>query len=470
MLVSGADEVDRSLYELDRARGGTDLAGEVGCPSTELREVKSRELGRVRDGGPERERPLEVGVGLGKAEDGLCLARRLDRRGERLRAAARRRPVRRKLGWRRGVASRELVGEARMELLALAGQDGRIDRLRQERMTKPEAAGPLLRDEDTLLDGPAQRLSHVSLGERRQRPEQRVANVPTGGRGQPQEVLRPAVEAGHSLEQEVAQAAWQLDAPIIGGGQELFREEGVALGAGDDRARQGRLQGRVGAGCEQLHHLVVIERAEFEHERRARASDAVRKPAQALRRGELVRAKGREQQNPQVDEVVREEDEEIERRRVGPVQILEHEHHRCGGRPVGEAGEGVLEDSQLRARSLPIARPRLSERTQCLDERLVGQFRADEIDRVPEEQLEPRDTSTPSQLGHETGLADTGFPGDQDGHTPSGARRIERALELPELGYASDEHLTGASHHSGQYRAAHRRWEGPMRIRTSEDT
>jgi hypothetical protein len=37
--VFGSDELDRSPAELDRARGGTDVAGELGCPGAELGEV-----------------------------------------------------------------------------------------------------------------------------------------------------------------------------------------------------------------------------------------------------------------------------------------------------------------------------------------------------------------------------------------------------------------------------------------------
>ena len=82
--VVGADELDRPPGELDRARRGTDLAGELGRPGAELGEVEPGELGRVRHGVPQRERPFEVREGLGQAEDRLGLACRLDRRGQRL--------------------------------------------------------------------------------------------------------------------------------------------------------------------------------------------------------------------------------------------------------------------------------------------------------------------------------------------------------------------------------------------------
>ena len=60
--VALADDLDRSPAQLDRARGGADLAGELGRPGAELGEVEPGELGRVRHRVPERERPLEVRV------------------------------------------------------------------------------------------------------------------------------------------------------------------------------------------------------------------------------------------------------------------------------------------------------------------------------------------------------------------------------------------------------------------------
>ena len=240
--VVRADELDRSPCELDRARGGTDVAGELGRPGAELGEVEPGELGRVRHGVPQRERPLEVRERLREAEDGLRLACRLDRRGERLRAATRRRPVRRELRRRRGPAAGELLGEPRVQLLALAGQDRRVDRLRQERVAEAEAAGRLLGDEDAVLDRLAQRLAHLALRERRDGAEQRVADVASGGRGQAQQALRRTVEPVDALQQQVAQATRELAALVARGGEELLGEEGVALGAGDDRVGQRRRQ------------------------------------------------------------------------------------------------------------------------------------------------------------------------------------------------------------------------------------
>ena len=213
-------------------------------------------------------------------------------------------------------------------------------------------------------------------------------------------------------------------------------------------------------GREQRRQLLAPERPELEHERRAGAPDAVGKPAHALGRRELVGPVGREQQNRPVVEVVREEDDEIERRGIGPVQILEHEQHGCGSGALGEQRQRLLEHPQLRAGRLPLGLPGLAERAQRLDERLVRQLRADEIDRAAEEDLEPGVAGASRELGREPGLADARLPGDEDGRTRPRPRCVERALELPELACASDEHLARASLHFGQYRAAAPRPEG----------
>ena len=137
------------------------------------------------------------------------------------------------------------------------------------------------------------------------------------------------------------------------------------------------------------------------------------------------------------------------------MQVLEHEQHGCGGCSVGEQRERLLEHPQLRAGRRFVDLPRLPERTQGLDERLVRQLCADEIDRAPEQDLEPGGAGASRELGREPGLADARFSGDEDGRTAPGPRRGERALELPELAYASDEDVARASLHPASIAHSH---------------
>jgi hypothetical protein len=191
-------------------------------------------------------------------------------------------------------AAGQLHREACVQLLAFARQDGRIDRLRQQRVAEAEAAARLVGHEDAVLDRPAQRLAHVGFRKLGDGVEQRVGNVAAGCRGQAQDALRPAVEPGRALQQHVAEPTRQLTTPIAGGGEELLGEEGVAFGAGDDRIGQRCRQGAVGASLQQRRQLVVLERTDLQHQCRARAPDAIGKPAHTLGRCGLVRSAGRQ--------------------------------------------------------------------------------------------------------------------------------------------------------------------------------
>ena len=116
---------------------------------------------------------------------------------------------------------------------------------------------------------------------------------------------------------------------------------------------------------------------------------------------------------------------------------------------LAEQGERLLEHLQLRARPPGIDLQRVPERAQRLDDRLIRQLRADEIDRATEQDVEARAAGTHRELGGEPGLPDAGFSSDEHGRAGPGPRRVERALEFPELVQPSDEHLAPARHHSG---------------------
>ena len=282
--IAVAEERDCLPAELDGARRRARQDGLLGGPGRELGEVEPGELGGVRHVGPQRERALEVRERLGEAEDRLRLARRLDRRDERLPGAACRRPVRRELGrGRRRLAARELVGEPRVQLLALAGQQRGVDRLGEERVAEAKAPS-LIGDEDAVLDGTAQRLAHVVLRQPRRGAQQRVADVAPGRGRQPQHALRPAVEARHASQQQLAQPARELAALVARRGEELLGEERVALRAGDDRVDQRRRRG-AGASLDQRRQLVgasgpssstsaAPERPTLSASRRTRSADA----------------------------------------------------------------------------------------------------------------------------------------------------------------------------------------------------
>jgi len=106
----------------------------------------------VRYGVPQNQRALDVGEGLGQAEDRLGLIGRVHRGDQRLARSAGDGPVAREFGRRRGRAAGELVGDSGVQILALAGKDRRIDRLGQQGVAEAERAAGLLRHEKAVLD------------------------------------------------------------------------------------------------------------------------------------------------------------------------------------------------------------------------------------------------------------------------------------------------------------------------------
>jgi hypothetical protein len=239
------------------------------------------------------------------------------------------------------------------------------------------------------------------------------------------------------LQQQLTQAAWELDALVARGGEELLGEEGVAFRAGDDRVGQRRRR-CAGPSREERRQLLARERTELDQERRARTPHAVGEPTHALGRRRLIPAVGREQQHAPLVEIVREVHDEVERRRVSPVQVLEHDQHRCIRREVREEGERVLEDAQLGAGRLALGVP-IPMRAQRLDERLVRQLGTDEIEAAPQEDLESRGASTCRELRREARLADPCLAGDQHRRSATGVRPPQRALETPQLLGAPDQ-------------------------------
>ena len=168
-----------------------------------------------------------------------------------------------------------------MQLLALAGEDRRVDGFGQQRVAEPEGARGLVGDEDLVLDGLAQRAAHVRLGKRGEHAEQWVADVAPGGGDQAQQVLGRRVEPFHPLEQQVTQAVRESGSRVSARGQEFLGEEGVASGPGDDGVGQRGGERRGRRGGEQRRQVLGRERAEVEHQAGTRAPHAVGQPGHA---------------------------------------------------------------------------------------------------------------------------------------------------------------------------------------------
>src|SRR5581483_5062665 len=116
--------------------------------------------------------------------------------------------------------------------------------------------------------------------------------------------------------------------------------------------------------------------------------------------------------------------------------VLEEEQHGRGGGALREQRKRLLEDAELRSGRLP----KTADRAQRLDERLVRELRADEIDRAADEHLEAAVASAPGRRRREPRLADPRVAPDEHRGASSGLDGVEQTLELPELPFAPHEH------------------------------
>ena len=358
--------------------------------------------------------------------------------------------MRGELGRSRIVTARQLVGEARVQPLPLAGQDRAVDRLGEQRMTEAVPPAALVGHEDAMLDRRAQRLAHAALGERRDGDEQRIGDVASSGGGYAQQALCAPVQSGHPRQERVAQAARELGVVSLADrAEQLLGKERVALRAGQDRVCHRRRQG-AGARVEQRRELRALERPELEDLPRAGAPDAVGQPMQPGRRRRLVGAQRREQEDAPGVEVVREVDDDVKRRGVGPVQVLENEQHGDGGGALAQQRERRLEYASLRA-----SRADPSERPQRLGERLEGKLGADEVQRAPEQHLEAGLARAGRELGRQPRLADPRFAGEEHGRAPSSLRCAQRSLKHLELSDAPDKRRARAHLHAASIAVGH---------------
>ena len=148
-----------------------------------------------------------------------------------------------------------------------------------------------------------------------------------------------------------------------------------------------------------------------------------------------------------------EEEDQVQRRHVRPVHVLEHQQYRIEGGAVTKDGQGFLEDPQLRPGDLPAIVPPLPQWPQGLDERMEGQVGAGKVDRMPQEDHKAGRLGAPYELRDQPGLADPGVAGNQHRRPATAPRIVHGALKLCKLPGASDEHIAVPCGHLGKYPA-----------------
>lgn len=317
--------------------------------------------------------------------------------------------------WQRRTRARELTGGGGMAGEPRPRAEARVDRAAHDRMAKRESphrprtdeAGPLERIQR------GERLLVVEAGDARGEVELEGIADHRRGLG---EALRRCWQRGHldahrgdnPTRQELAAAvARQLVE------QQWISSRRMKHAVGVLDAREQRLRGR------------PCQRGQVERERldRARRGDEpVRFSARPQAECEAHRSGGRT-----ADEML----EELQRRGVGPVHIVNHQEQRASSRDVGQARrEGAMHPPAFRRERRD---GRRAERVENRHERHI----ALELGRVPRQHNEPHRLRPSTQRREQQCLPDPRLAAHE--HEPHAAARdrVERTVERLELAVAS---------------------------------
>ena len=244
----------------------------------------------------------------------------------------------------------------------------------------------------------------------------------------------------------------------------------------------------------ELAHLELREPAELQAPQRPLAAQVADQLVQRVAVGDLALAVGAEEQHPARRGRAHEMPQQLERRPVRPLQVVEHEHHRrlradlaqqrghgveeaealrvrlraahvpapAGGGMVGGRGPELRQqDRELRrARAQPVAQgvQRRARRppAQHLDHRLVE--RQGLLVEAPVEHRRAVRVRAGGHLGHEPRLADPGVARQQHQRALSLGGLTPAALQEGELDPAPDQRV--AIHRGGQRRRPRRGLQG----------
>ena len=140
---------------------------------------------------------------------------------------------------------RERAGDPLVQRLPLARQDRGVNGLGEQGVPEPEGHRVRVRHQDPVLDRGAQRGVQRRPADRAEGHEQAVRHVAADRRRHPQDRPAVVVDAGHALQDRVAQQAGQRPLAAFGRGEQLLREERVAARA---RRRSSRSAPRAAPG------------------------------------------------------------------------------------------------------------------------------------------------------------------------------------------------------------------------------
>ena len=235
--------------------------------------------------------------------------------------------------------------QSAVHLRSLARQQVVVDHLAQQRMAEAVAL-VVHRDDDVARHRLAERVAQAGRVEPRHGGHERV--VRGGLAGEPaDQLLGRRREPLHAQHQRVAERGRQRAAAVEAGGEDLLGVEGVPLAAPVDAPDELRLGPVRKDALELLGQLVGREPRQLEEARVGVARELSEQRAERMAAVQLVRAVGADDQDPLAADCSCEEPDEVARRAVRPVQVLDDEED---GARLGERVEKRqerLEDARL---------------------------------------------------------------------------------------------------------------------------
>jgi hypothetical protein len=299
--------------------------------------------------------------------------------------------------------------------------------------------------EDRLADRFAElRLGHLDRGG-----EQVVVDAATAHRRGASHRLGGRVERPDARQEHVAQRGRRpFGALLRGRRHELLREQGVARRAREHRLDEARVRSVLENARELGTELVPAQSLELDplgHRPAAGLCDEVAQVGAAV---ELVAAEGQREHQPLVAQAPEQEGEQVERRPVGPVHVVDREHDRVRGRRLAQrvehghehrdagsaAPRGVLELGRG-------ARRQWTERGQRLGDRQQRHVGVAQVRAAAEQDLRPGVLRVGGELGEQPRLPDAGLAADEHGRCATAGRSLVRRPHLGDLALAARDDL-----------------------------